>query len=769
MNYSLAVATRITRLLGGRTPQPALVIAMVLASGYCSGCALKKTPAGEDTGQGASPKTNQDTGEDSGTAGQAVTGACSEGQYERGDECQAVTECEPGEYVSTAASETTDRICAQCPHGQYSDLANSAKCRSWKACNPGEFVAEPGTVASEQICEPCPAGMVSRARNAPSCGDPNDCQPGEELLTQADEESCRTCDAGEYCAGGERAAESCAAGAWDHDGSAATPCVPWTPCVAQTVLVAAGTATTDQQCAPCQGAECDVCPDGARRDVKCGLNSRGTISQRCESGTWTELSTCQDPDVCVDDESMEPATCGPNGNEFQARSCKRGQIVFVGTCARESAALADLCVMGSERTITIERCGEGPGDQTQICVRADDTNRYEWKDVDSCVPHNCAEGDTRTQPHGCGLNSLGEQLQRCEVREGEPGGRWLDDGACLNDTTCVANDMRTNPIPCGLNGAGTRRQRCTLVDEMNSGTDRYLWTDEGECHDPHNCVIGQDPEPFVCGLNGNGSLPTTCPDGVAISDGACDDPDDCIAGQTRVLTSGCTDGSVGQQHQVCEDSAQGYTWVDTSCADAECTAGAMTRIENGCGMNSRGVQELICDSTTGRWVSTATQDQGALPGSDDTGCADPDQCADGDTIAPANVESASACGRNGNGELGKVCVGGQWEDDLHVCTDPDSCQIDELRPSTAACVIDGYEGDAYLVARCKVATSTARGANTEEVCLGEDRCGPERAERLSADTCVLATDNGNTTGRLVQVCEQQAWIATERCQVELQP
>ncbi|EGD79378.1 hypothetical protein PTSG_09788 [Salpingoeca rosetta] len=69
--------------------------------------------------------------------------------------CIPLTNCRPSEYVEAPASESTDRICATCPPGTFSDSENAAKCSVVRRCSPGEYMLREATPTSNRECKQC--------------------------------------------------------------------------------------------------------------------------------------------------------------------------------------------------------------------------------------------------------------------------------------------------------------------------------------------------------------------------------------------------------------------------------------------------------------------------------------------------------------------------------------------------------------------------------------------------------------------------------------
>src|SRR5690606_16730461 len=123
---------------------------------------------------------------------------------------------------------------------------NATSCKAWSTCAPGTHVSLPGSAAADRQCAACAPGTFSNGPNQTTCQPAGACAAGTVQTTPATPTSppvCAPCAAGTYCAGGTAPAVACAAETWDHDGDAATACVPWTGCAPGQFVGAPGSAT----------------------------------------------------------------------------------------------------------------------------------------------------------------------------------------------------------------------------------------------------------------------------------------------------------------------------------------------------------------------------------------------------------------------------------------------------------------------------------------------------------------------------------------------
>ncbi len=159
------------------------------------------------------------------------------------------TVCGPGADVLGSNSEDA---CAPCPSGSFSAMANAAQCVPWSVCEPGTYVVAKGSATADQSCAACPEGFTSDAPNQEACVPPLACPAGTARATSSEgKPSCASCEPGTFCPGGDIPKEPCGAGTWDHDSSAMTACIPWTPCAPGQRILAVGSPTTDRTCVAC--------------------------------------------------------------------------------------------------------------------------------------------------------------------------------------------------------------------------------------------------------------------------------------------------------------------------------------------------------------------------------------------------------------------------------------------------------------------------------------------------------------------------------------
>ena len=250
--------------------------------------------------------------------------------------------CGPGSFVATSG----DGACMPCPSGSFTAAPGLASCAPWTVCGPGSFVAEPGTSTSDQACAACPVGTSTNGSNLRACTRDGSCPPGSERAASGE---CKACDPGHYCAGGDAAAQACAAGTFDDDLDATTPCAPAETCGSGQFVKTASTPISDRTCSSCPGgtfsslpnasvcAAWKTCQPGtyvkaagsATKDRVCASCPSATTTQTTNQSVCIPVDASECPPGWVLTESEGAAACAP---------CESGTYCAGGVAAKEACS-----------------------------------------------------------------------------------------------------------------------------------------------------------------------------------------------------------------------------------------------------------------------------------------------------------------------------------------------------------------------------------------------------------------------------------------------
>ena len=564
--------------LAGQMPgAPATASFMVQARGFGPGCDLATlvAPCGESTCGGfLCGGCDESTG-----VCDVDSGACV-------DHCATPTRCgdRPTETIGGFTISCPDRPEAtwcgdRCVNlGADRDHCGACDRSCGGSCVEGQCLCRHGAL-DQSSC-----GLNDRGRRSRVCADGTwpewgDCD---------DPDICRD-DAtrGAACGLNDRGTrtERCADGDWRDAGSCADPddCTDGSERRLEGTCGLNGRGTMPQHCEVGRWVDdvCDdrdECVDADVQSRECGTNGRGTGRRICAAGRWPAVWTCDDGDVCVDDEvRIRARSCGLNRRGNERDRCVLGQWILDGACEDP-----DICVDGASVEIP-GGCGHNGGG-----LRIDGCEMGAWT-VDRCDdPDECAAGTTTHLP--CGINQHGTIGAICD------GGQWRENGECADSDICVIDDGRF--VACGLNGRGLHHELCG---------EGISWIPVGDCDDPDECVDGE-PGERSCGLNGRGVAPATCRDGELVVSGECADPDECANGTSGDRACGRNDR--GTQPVRC---FQGLWQPSGACDDPDVCDDDTTH-RAACGLNDRGERSDRC--VDGQW--TALGD-----------CDDPDECVDG--------------------------------------------------------------------------------------------------------------------------------------------
>lgn len=174
-------------------------------------------------------------------------------------DCSPVTNCVAGEEVKSPATPFANRICGECPSGEFSNTVNAAACTLFTPCPAGSGVTATGsttqdvtcavcapgkfsaTSSTTQACSDCAEGTFAAASNATMCASHAAvCEAGEEQIQAPSPSQDRVCQA-------------CASGTFSVSNGAS--CQAWTRCGPGLEVETAGSSSSDRTCMNCTGNE----------------------------------------------------------------------------------------------------------------------------------------------------------------------------------------------------------------------------------------------------------------------------------------------------------------------------------------------------------------------------------------------------------------------------------------------------------------------------------------------------------------------------------
>lgn len=152
--------------------------------------------------------------------------------------CQPHSTCAPGTFVLTEGSSFTDTVCSRCDGiTGYSSAPNQGACTPIESCRPGEFVAREPSAMQPRFCSPCPDGTYSAHSNADRCVDVQTCLPGQAVALASTASRNRIC-------------VNCIAGQSYSTFPNAPECIATTTCAPGELTSSPATKTSDRQVEP---------------------------------------------------------------------------------------------------------------------------------------------------------------------------------------------------------------------------------------------------------------------------------------------------------------------------------------------------------------------------------------------------------------------------------------------------------------------------------------------------------------------------------------
>jgi len=187
----------------------------------------------------------------------------------------------------------------------------------------------------------------------------------------------------------------------------------------------------------------DECQHDESEDLACGFNGNGTLYRRCFYGLWSDMSDCNDPDLC----SSESRNSGD--------SCENGSGILVQRCVQVEGGIWDFgewrCEVCDDDEIRdgTTACGRNmAGLYIEECVNG------RWSETAECNdPDECTNGSEEDSSEVCGLNGAGKKIKKCE------NGKYVISEDC-NDPDQCENGITEQGEACGTNN-GVLVRKCS--------------------------------------------------------------------------------------------------------------------------------------------------------------------------------------------------------------------------------------------------------------------------------------------------------------------
>ncbi|EGD80478.1 p75 neurotrophin receptor b [Salpingoeca rosetta] len=456
------------------------------------------------------------------------------------DSCTRVTTCEPGEYLATPATRTSDAVCKSCKLGEtFSTTDNAEGCMPVSMCGLGEREKQAPTTSTDRVCEACRDGYFqdSASHAYPTCKEWTDCSPGEYILVEGSTFADRVCD-------------DCSGVVTYQPKANQDNCLNVTRCEENTQYeLTPPAANRDRVCADCTDAS--TCNTNEYLAGTCGGNE-GTENTRCAACHPT-CNGCTGPAI------DECTACGPNLQLRNGRcisECPDGEYELGNGCAECHSTCADCD--GPDATNCLLCDGNlnlWVDEQGQSCI-ADCPPGYYAKDH-RCVPcTSCGMGTWASTPCSASSDAVCSPWTECK-----PGQKESVSGNAVRDRACVSCTlgMEYQPLPDRASCFPTSVCEDPFIETIppTLTTDRLCSCDTLTC----NKLITQLFEEMVCAEPTDEQLDVVldvCCSGQG-EDGIRDTIRQMDAYEARRSCPGCTD--------TCECSAGFILVYDADSAD----------------------------------------------------------------------------------------------------------------------------------------------------------------------------------------------------------
>ena len=534
---------------------------------------------------------------------------CGQGQWtktfctkETNRECRECTQCDPGYYVSTPCTNTTDTICSICSDGTFSEDGN--ECKPCRDCPYSSIKMSSCSKTADTKCEPCPPNMTSEVgsyeclcavgfteedgnctacpaatyKTIPGPGPCAECQQESGIICSesqylilcggSDEGKCETCPQGSTSPSGSMSREDCkcALGEGVDSTGICSPCEPGTykselnlescsPCPESKTTEHTGSVNISECVCPpgsyLDSGSCQTCPVGHYKQ-----NHGNQDCTPCSDTFTTELggsasaaSCVCSPGSYVNTDSCELCPQGKYKPEFGTQACTSCSDTLTTEVAGSVNESHCVCLPGFYFDSSCQHCQVGKYKSeygNEVCTACSDTLTTELTGSVSESHCVCLPGTTFSDSGSCQDCSIGKFKSAY--------GRQSCTACPTNKTTLYTGTNTSSECQCRPNSwycdgdANCEHECCSKFAEINLAVNRYQCR---EFYCPYAQYVSGDLECTACGDCPAGEYRVGCADAADTLDsaGRCDP---CATGTFKTTSGSGVCESCDHRPPVCE-------------------------------------------------------------------------------------------------------------------------------------------------------------------------------------------------------------------------
>lgn len=630
-----------------------------------------------------------------------------------GDACTTLDVCEDGQcsgaepVVCTALSQchtpgTCDPATGTCSNPEK---AKNSPCNDGNACSATDTCQAGACVGSAPVgCKP-----------SDQCHDSGVCNTSTGICSKPNKQNGVQCDDGSPCTTGD----ACQNG--NCTPAAGVICTAADSChLAGTCDAASGKCTNP---AKPNGSSCSDGQTCTSTDV-CNNGACGGTKLTCNDGIACTADSCSEKlGGCTTDTSACPcktsADCDDKNPCNGVESCDLANLKCVSGAAVDCSALDTECSVGACDGAT-GKCVATPKADGTTCNDHDLCTAASSCQAGSCVGQNPLKCVASDQCHAAG--SCNPATGACSNPALANGSACNDGNACTQSDSCQGGScVGASPVACG---AGDDCHNAPSCNASTGKCEASAKPNGTACSDGNACTQTDSCQGGVC----SGANPVVCSaSDQCHSGGACDTGTGKCSNPAKPDNTGCNDGNVCTQTDVCQKGLCTGTKPVTCAASDQChSAGTCDKVL-GCSNPVKSDGTTCSDGNA--CTRTDACSSGVCKGSSPISCTASDQCHQAGTCDPASGVCSNPSKTDGTAcNDGKACTsadqckGGVCGGAALSCDDKIACTADScVEPS-------GCDNNPKACGCAKDAD-----CDDKDACTGVEKCD------LKTLTCVAGT------------------------------